>query len=146
VQRLRAVMPGSRNLNSAAGHQGLFWPGIRVLASIDGSDWRLLSPLAQGRFEPHSLLEIAADEITMPRLRYLRLQLGAYKHGFDNQADPSIGLAELELYSAESYRVVREIDPLALPPTEYRYSADYDGDGLPDRWIRNHPLRSEEHT
>ncbi|MCB1219284.1 MAG: hypothetical protein H7A35_05440 [Planctomycetales bacterium] len=140
VQRLRAVMPGSRNLNSAAGHQGLFWPGIRVLASIDGLDWRLLSPLAQGRFEPHSLLEIGPDEITMPRLRYLRVQLGAYKHGFDNQSDPSIGLAELELYCEETYRVVREIDPLAMPPTEYTYSSDHDGDGFTDRLIRNHPL------
>lgn len=140
VQRVRAVLPGSRNLNAAAGHQGLFWPGIRLLASLDGLDWRLLSPLAQGRFEPHSLLELRAPEITMPRLRYLRVQLGAYKHGFDNQSDPSIGLAELELYTAEEYRIVREIDPLATPPSWYEYSADYDGDGLDDRFLRNRPL------
>lgn len=140
VQRVRAVMPGSRNLNSAAGHQGLFWPGLRLLGSLDGSEWRLLSPLLQGRFAPHSLVEAAGGDLTMPRLRYLRVQLGAYKHGFDNQDDPSIGLAELELYTTESYRVVREIEPLATPPSFYMYSADYDGDGFIDRWQRNRPL------
>jgi hypothetical protein len=140
VQRVRAVMPGSRNLNSAAGHQGLFWPGLRLLGSLDGSEWRLLSPLLQGRFAPHSLVEAAGGDLTMPRLRYLRVQLGAYKHGFDNLSDPSIGLAELELYTTESYRVVREIDPLATPASFHTYSADYDGDGFLDRWQRNRPL------
>ncbi|MEZ5339862.1 MAG: hypothetical protein R3F46_16570 [bacterium] len=140
VQRVRAVLPGSRNLNAAAGHQGLFWPGIRLLGSTDGSEWRLISPLAQGRFAPHSLLEIGPGELSLPRLRYLRVQLGAYKHGFDNQSDPSIGLAELELYTAEEYRVVREISGLATPPQFYEYSSDYDGDGLDDRWQRNRPL------
>ena len=140
VQRVRAVLPGSRNLNAAAGHQGLFWPGLRLLGSLDGSDWRLLSPLLQGRFAPHSLLDVGSAELSMPRLRYLRVQLGAYKHGFDNQSDPSIGLAELELYTEEHYRVVREIEPLATPPSWYSYSADYDSDGQPDRWLRNRPL------
>lgn len=140
VQRLRAVLPGSRNLNAAAGHQGLFWPGLRLLGSLDGSDWRLLSPLLQGRFAPHSIVEVSGGEILLPELRYLRVQLGAYKHGFDNQTDPSIGLAELEVYTAERYRVVREIEPAAAPASWYVYTADYDGDGQPDRWLRNHPL------
>ena len=37
LSRVCATLPGSRNLNAAAGHQGYFWPGLRILASEDGS-------------------------------------------------------------------------------------------------------------
>jgi hypothetical protein len=139
VSRLRATTPGSRNYNAAAGHQGLFWPGIRIYGSEDGSDYRLVTALLAGRFPPGETIEVTGCEILMSRLRYLKVQLGAYKHGFENQDDPSIGLAELEVYTTEEYRVVKEIDGAEAPESTYSYTADYDGDGTVDSWVRNHP-------
>jgi hypothetical protein len=139
IGRVRCVMPPSRNSNAAAGHQGLFWPGLRVEVSGDGSDWRLLSARLCGRFAPLALVEAAGADLLLPRARYLRVLCGAYKHGFDNHADPGIGLLELEVYTAEDYRVVRAIDGAAAPATYYSYSDDYDGDGALDRWQRNRP-------
>jgi len=143
VSRLRLTTPGSRNYNAAAGHQGLFWPGVRLYGSEDGSDYRLVSAMLAGRFPPGELIEAAGREILLPRLRYLKIQLGAYKHGFENQDDPSIGIAELEVYTTEEYRVVKQIDPAAAPQTAYSYTADYDGDGAVDSWVRNHPGLAE---
>ncbi|MCC7477040.1 hypothetical protein IT575_01160 [bacterium] len=139
ISRVRAVLPGSRNPNAQAGHQGKFWPGLRVEVSEDGSAWRLLSAQLAGRYPPHSLAEAAGRDLLAPRARYLRVLCGAYKHGFDNEDDPSIGLAELEVYTSEEYRIVREIDPAAGPPSFYSYSADYDRDGSIDQWQRNAP-------
>ena len=73
------------------------------------------------------------------RARYLRVLCGAYKHGFENLDDPSIGLAELEIYINEEYRVVKEADAADTPASYYTYSADYDGDGAVDTWQRNQP-------
>jgi hypothetical protein len=137
---VRCVLPPSRNSNAAAGHQGLFWPGLRVEVSQDGSDWRLLSARLCGRFEPLSLVEAGGSDLLLPRARYLRVLCGAYKHGFDNTADPAIGLMELEVYPSEDYRIVREIDGMTEPTSWYSYSDDYDGDGVRDAWPRNRPL------
>ncbi|MBN2080896.1 hypothetical protein JW859_01690 [bacterium] len=131
IHRVRAVLPGSRNYNASAGHQGLFWPGIRLLASDDGTDWRLLTAQICGRFPPGEMLEARNAEILCPCARYLRVLLGAYKHGFENQADPSIGLAELEVYTAENYHVAKCIDG-CNPSAEYTYT-----DGT--SWSRYHP-------
>jgi len=139
ISRIRAVTPGSRNFNAAAGHQGHFWPGLRVETSLDGSDWRLASALLCGRYPPRERLEAAGRDLLAPRARYVRVLLGAYKHGFDNQSDPSIGLASLEVYVGEEYRVVKEIDGAASPATHYTYTADYDRDGSLDTWQRNAP-------
>lgn len=139
LTRIRATLPGSRNANAAAGHQGLFWPGLRLLGSADGSDFRLLSAKLAGRYPPLETLEVSGKEILYPKLRYVKVLLGAYKHGLTNQDDPSIGLAELELYTSEEYRVVKAIDGAAEPASFYSYSADYDGDGAADSWQRNHP-------
>lgn len=139
LSRIRAVMPGSRNMNASAGHQGIFWPGLRVLVSLDGSDWRLASALLCGRFAPREKLEARGREILCPKARYIKVLLGAYKHGLDNQSDPSIGLSNFEVYTAEEYRVVKEIDGRASPASYYSYTADYDGDGSADTWPRNAP-------
>ncbi len=137
ISRVRAVLPGSRNSNAQAGHQGKFWPGLRIEASADGHNWRLLSAQLAGRFPPHSLAEAGGKDILAPQARYLRVYCGAYKHGFDNEADPSIGLAELEVFITEEYRIVREIDGADEPASFYSYSADYDRDGSIDQWQRN---------
>jgi hypothetical protein len=139
ISRVRATLPGSRNLNAAAGHQGCFWPGLRILASEDGTRWRLLSAKLAGRFPPHEQVEASGTELLSPKARYLRVLCGAYKHGTENQDDPSIGLAELEVYTSEEYRVVKEADAAASPPSYYSYCADYDGDGAADTWRRNQP-------
>ena len=139
LTRLRFITPGSRNLNAQAGHQGMFWPGLQLLGSQDGTDYRLISAHSYGRFPPHTSVDILKEDILFPRLRYLRVLLGAYKHGFENQNDPSIGLAELELYTEEEYTVVKEIDGAADPPSLYEYTADYNHDGVVDSWPRNHP-------
>jgi len=131
IQRVRATLPGSRNVNAAAGHQGLFWPGLRMLASEDGSDYRLLSARLCGRYPPGEQAEARGEDVLCPKARYLRVQCGAYKHGFENQQDPSIGLAELEVYTCEEYRVVREIDG-EDEESEYQYT-----DGT--SWSRYHP-------
>jgi len=112
ISRVRATFPGSRNANASAGHQGLFWPGARLQGSVDGSDYRLLSAQLCGRFPPGDQREARGRDILYPKVRYIKVLLGAYKHGFDNQDDPSIGLAELEIYTTEEYRVVKEIDGL----------------------------------
>lgn len=139
ISRVRAVMPGSRNANAAAGHQGLFWPGLKLYSSIDGVDFRLLSTHTAGRFAPGQMVEAQGNAVLYPKARYLKVTLGAYKHGFDNQADPSIGLAELAVYITEEYSIAKEIDPLATPASSYSYTADYDRDGVIDTWSRNHP-------
>jgi hypothetical protein len=139
LSRVRATLPGSRNLNAAAGHQGYFWPGLRVLVSEDGARWRLASAKLAGRFPPGEQLEARGAELLAVRARYLRVLCGAYKHGSENIDDPSIGLAELEVYVSEEYRVVKEADPAAAPASYYSYSADYDGDGEADSWRRNQP-------
>jgi hypothetical protein len=84
-------------------------------------------------------VEAAGGDVLHPKARYLKVQCGAYKHGFDNQDDPSIGLAELQVYTTEEFRVVRQIDPAASPASYYSYTADYDGDGTVDTWQRNQP-------
>jgi len=139
ISRVRLTTPGSRNLNAAAGHQGAFWPGVQILASLDDADYRLLAATLYGRFPPHERVEARGAELLNPRARYVKVLLGAYKHGFENSADPSIGLAELEIYLNEEYRVAKEIDGAPSPPTYYDYTADYDRDGETDRWQRNHP-------
>lgn len=139
ISRVRCVMPPSRNSNAAAGHQGLFWPGLRIEVSQDGADWRLLSAKLCGRFEPLALVEAAGSDLLLSKARYVRALCGAYKHGFDNHSDPGIGLMELEVYTSEEYRIVREIDGAAEPTSWYYYSDDYDGDSEVDAWQRNHP-------
>ncbi len=139
LSRIRVTLPGSRNLNAAAGHQGFFWPGLRVLASEDGSRWRLAAAKLAGRYPPGEQLAAQGAELLAVRARYLRVVCGAYKHGIEDLADPSIGLAELEVYASEEYRVVKEADPAAAPASYYSYSADYDGDGSLDVWERNQP-------
>jgi len=139
VSRLRVTMPGSRNANAAAGHQGYFWPGVKLLGSADAGDWRLLSVQLAGRYPPQEVVEVAGKQLLYPKLRYIKVLLGAYKHGLENQDDPSIGLAELEVYCAEEYRVVKEVDGAGQPASYYTYTADYDRDGLADQWQRNHP-------
>jgi len=139
LHRVRATMPGSRNVNAAAGHQGFFWPGVKLLGSLDDSDYRLVSADLCGRYPPHEMLEARGKEILYPKVRYLKVLLGAYKHGWENQQDPSIGLAELEVYTTEEYRVIKEIDGSAAPATYYDYTADYDRDGSIDQWQRNCP-------
>lgn len=110
VNRVRLTLPGSRNSNAGAGHQGLFWPGARLLGSVEGGDYRLLSTQLCGRFPPGEQREARGKEILYPKVRYIKVLLGAYKHGFENQDDPSIGLAEFEIYTSEEYRVIKEID------------------------------------
>ncbi len=109
LDRVRVTMPGSRNVNAVAGHQGLFWPGVRIYGSLDGVRWRLVSPRLCGRYKPNEIIDVTAGDLLMRRARYLQVQLGAYKHGFENQSDPSIGLAELEVYTDEEYEVVKEV-------------------------------------
>lgn len=110
INRVRLTFPGSRNANASAGHQGLFWPGARLLGSVDGVDYRLLSAQLSGRFAPGEQSEARGQDVLYPKVRYIKVLLGAYKHGFENQDDPSIGLAELEVYTTEEYRIVKEID------------------------------------
>lgn len=139
VSRIRVTTPGSRNVNAPAGHQGLFWPGVKLYGSEDDIDYRLITAHICGRYPPGEELEASGKDILMPKLHYIKVQLGAYKHGFENQDDPSIGLAELEIYTTEVYEVAKEIDGNSTPLTEYEYTADYDRDGSIDTWQRNHP-------
>jgi hypothetical protein len=101
------------------------------MGSQDDQDYRLLSPLICGRFGPGEQAEARGRELLYPKLRYLKVLCGAYKHGFENQGDPSIGLAELEVYTSEEYRVVKEIDG-SDPDAEYEYTGG-------STWSRYHP-------
>lgn len=139
ISRVRAGLPSSRNINASAGHQGAFWPGLQVLGSVDGQQYRLLSPLLHGRFPPLHQLDVAGADIALPRVRFIKLLLGAYKYGHAGGHDPQIALGEFAVYCTEEYRVVKEIDSAATPATFYSYTADYDRDGQVDTWQRNHP-------
>lgn len=139
INRVRAGLPSSRNINANNGHQGAFWPGLQVLGSVDGASYRLLSPLLHGRFPPLHQIDVGANDIAVPQARYIKLLLGAYKYGIASGNDPVIALGEFELYVTEEYRVVKEIDGSSSPATYYNYTADYDHDGMIDRWQRNHP-------
>lgn len=112
IDRVRIHMPGSRNEKAGAGHQGIFWPGIKLEISDDDGTYYLLSVDAFGRYEPGSVIDIEGDRMQRARGRYIRVLCGAYKHGFDDQSDPSIGVAELEVWTNSDYEVIREISPM----------------------------------
>lgn len=117
VQKIRLRMPGSRNINAAAGAQTIltggdavsFWPGVIILGSIDDATWKVMSPLMYGRFEPGSEVTASGDELVRPKVKYIYVLCQAYKHGFENQDDPGIGLGELEIYVDIEYELVRRI-------------------------------------
>lgn len=112
VDRVRIHMPGSRNEKAKAGHQGIFWPGVKLEISDDDSTYYTMSVDAYGRYEPGSVIDFDYDRMQRGRGRYIRVLCGAYKHGFEDQSDPSIGIAELEVWTNVDYEVVREISPL----------------------------------
>jgi hypothetical protein len=138
LELVRAWLPFSANPNASAGHQGLFWPGLRLLVSDDDLTYHLASPVIDGRYAPKTKLEVERSRIAVPRCRYIKVHCGAFKQGDSNHSNPAIGLLELELYTATEYRVQREITGAGAPEF-YSYTGDFDGDGLLDRWPRNHP-------
>jgi hypothetical protein len=118
IQRIRAKLPTSANPNQSNTSHGTgasfvyFWPGVWIQVSEDDTNWYDLAPaLTKVRQAPNTLLDIGQDDITHPKCRYIRVWVGMYKQGFSNQADPSGGLMELEIFTAEEYRIVKEIYP-----------------------------------
>lgn len=122
IERVRLVMPPSRNVNAAAGDGRItsgggevgFWPGVKILVSPDDSgspsNWFRLSPLLDGVHKPGSELDVSGDDLLVPRARWVQVLCRAYKHGTENQGDPGIGLGELEIYTDISYEVIREVN------------------------------------
>lgn len=123
LSRLRAVMPTSANPNQFA-HQGSatqgFWPGIQVLVSSDDSSYFALAPeLDKVRYRPSGMggpnvIDVPGRKMVRPYARYLKLVMGAFKQGVDNQSDPAYGLLELEVFVDEEYRheiKIQDSDP-----------------------------------
>lgn len=114
----RAVLPPTRNENAANGDQRIadggdavgFWPGLWVQGSVDGSTkWTNLAPALKGYFQPGSEIKLDDTQLTFRTFRYLRVRCAAYKYGISDQADPSIGLGEIELSNNNKYRVEKFI-------------------------------------
>lgn len=116
IDRIRVHMPGSRHpeqqLRVKDGTQ--LWPGIRVQLSdnttngTDG-DWFDISVDLNGRYEPSKVIDVDNERMSKDSGRYLRVLCGAYKQGFENLADPAIGLAELEVFTNIDYEIERKI-------------------------------------
>ena len=118
IERVRLVLPPSRNVNAQVGDGRIetggsavgFWPGVKILTSLDGTNWFRLSPLLDGVYKPGTELDVSGDDLLVPRAKYVYVLCRAYKHGDKNQSDPGIGLGELEIYTDISYEVVRELN------------------------------------
>lgn len=137
VDAIRAVLPPTFNrCGTNPRHPdepvARFWPGLRLLLSLDGVRWRLASPRICGRLQPASTVEVQGDDLLTRRARYVRVLCLPFKQGTSNHHDPALGLLELEVLTSLDYKIVREIDPAASPATYYTYT-----DGR--TWRRNHP-------
>jgi hypothetical protein len=139
VEYVGVILPMTQNINAQQGHQGGFWPGLRLLGSTDGTNWQLLTPQIDGRYKPLSQIEVKQEQLLVPRARYIKVLCGAYKHRKGDGDDPAIALGELTLITSLNYRQIREIDGNVSPLTTYSYTRDLDGDGVLDIWQRNHP-------
>ena len=80
------------------------WPGYQLLGSTDDVNYFPVAPaLDKVRVKPATRVDVGEEGITRPRLQYLKLVCGAYKHGNYNQSDPSIGLLEIALIADTEY-------------------------------------------
>lgn len=143
IQRLEAWLPGSRNINAAAGDQRIpsggdavgFWPGVLILVSEDDTTYYVASPLLYGTAKPGSELVAEGDDIVHPRARFVKVLCRAYKHGDKNQSDPGIGLAHLGIYTDIEYEITRNIYPyihditgVDISASQFTIAGDYEDD------------------
>jgi len=113
IRHIEVTLPGSRNPNHPGGHQGRFWPGIRLDISDDGgTTWLPMTPLINGRYAPHSEIKATEDQIPRRYGTHVRVLGAAYKHGTSNDADPSVGIAELRMYQDTDYAIRVSMSPM----------------------------------
>ena len=113
IDRIRLVMPGSRHPQANSldrKGEAWLWPGVQLLVSEDDSTYLPVAPaLDRVRYKPHTTLDLPADQLLRHSARYFKFVLGAYKHGYANQADPSVGMAEIEIFTSERFEEAVEV-------------------------------------
>ena len=112
ISEIELVAANSYNVNSQKSANTKFSFGYEVLGSIDGVEYERISPDAQVLLAP--LQTACIDNLTMPRMRYVKLRVKPAKDGVSNDGDPGLALNEIRIFGDDSFTAeaaLQDTDP-----------------------------------
>ena len=101
VSAIELTAANSYNVNSQKSANTKFSFGYEILGSVDGVDYERISPDAQVLLAPLQTARI--DNLTMTRMRYVKLRVKPAKDGVSNDNDPGLALNEIRIYGDDSF-------------------------------------------
>lgn len=101
VSAVELTAANSYNVNSQKSANTKFSFGYEVLGSVDGIDYERISPDAQVLLSP--LQSARIDNLTMQRMRYVKLRVKPAKDGVSNDSDPGLALNEIRIFGDDSF-------------------------------------------
>lgn len=112
ISAVELTAANSYNVNSQKSANTKFSFGYEILGSIDGVDYERISPDAQVLLAPLQTARI--DNLTMQRMRYVKLRVKPAKDGVSNDGDPGLALNEIRIYGDDSFiaeAALQDTDP-----------------------------------
>jgi hypothetical protein len=112
VSAIELTAANSYNVNSQKSANSKFSFGYEVLGSVDGVDYERVSPDAQMLLQPLQTARIT--NLTMPRMRYIKLRVKPAKDGVSNDGDPGLALNEIHIFGDDTFTAeaaLQDADP-----------------------------------
>ncbi len=112
VSAIELTAANSHNVNSQKSANTKFSFGYEVLGSLNGADYQRISPDAQMLLAP--LQTARLGNLTMQRMRYVKLRVKPAKDGVSNDNDPGLALNEIRIYGDDSFTAeaaLQDTDP-----------------------------------
>ena len=103
VSAIGVVAANSKNVNSQKSANTKFSYGYEILGSVDGVNYERVSPDAHLLLPP--LAEALLTNLTMRRMRYVKVRVKPAKDGVSNESDPGLALNEIRMFGEEDFVV-----------------------------------------
>ncbi|MCD6283563.1 hypothetical protein J7J84_08225 [bacterium] len=112
VSAVGIVAANSKNVNSQKSANSKFSYGYEILGSTDDISYERVSPDAHLLLPP--LAEALLTNLTMRRMRYVKVRVKPAKDGVSNESDPGLALNEIRIFGEGDFVVeaaVQATDP-----------------------------------
>jgi hypothetical protein len=112
ISAIELTAANSYNVNSQKSANTKFSFGYEILSSLDGIDYERISPDTQVLLAPLQIARI--DNLTMPRMRYVKVRVKPAKDGVSNDSDPGLALNEIRIFGDDTFTAeaaLQDTDP-----------------------------------
>jgi hypothetical protein len=111
VSAVGVVASNSKNVNCQKSANSKFSYGYEILGSIDDIDYEPISPDAHLLLPP--LAEVLLTNLTMRRMRYVKIRVKPAKDGVSNESDPGLALNEIRIFGEDDFVVEAAVQGVA---------------------------------